>query len=100
MASSIPLPIIAIWQKSLGLSLVAFDNADNLLCVRLQIGRVRLLSLRGQRHGQYDQNPHDQSPVHKFHQEIFTSSVLCATKRWTIRYPLGWFTDHRVYRLN
>ena len=29
---------------SLGLSLIAFDDADNILCIRLQLGGVRLLS--------------------------------------------------------
>ena len=35
----------------LGLRLIATDDADNFLCVRLQFGGVRLLSLRIQGHG-------------------------------------------------
>src|SRR5689334_17223487 len=37
--------------ESLGLSLIAFDDADNLLCICLQFGDVRLLSLRILWHG-------------------------------------------------
>ena len=49
----------------LDLSLIATDDADNLSCVRLQLGRIRL-SLRKQRRRRNNQNPQDQQPVHKF----------------------------------
>ena len=35
-------------------------------CASVQLGSIRLLTLRGQRHGRNDQNPHDKQPVHKF----------------------------------
>jgi hypothetical protein len=44
----------------LSLGLIAADIAYDLLCIRLQLGRVRLLSLRIQRHRRKKQNPNDQ----------------------------------------
>jgi len=50
----------------LDLSLIATDDADNLLCIRLQLGHVRLLSLRVQWQRGKKQKPNDRRPVHKF----------------------------------
>jgi len=51
---------------SLDLRLIATDNADNLLRVRLQLGDVLLLALRIERRCRNKQNHCDQQPVHKF----------------------------------
>src|SRR5262249_40642655 len=47
----------------LGFSLIATDDADDLLC---QFGSIGLLSLSKQRRRRNNQNPQDQQPVHKF----------------------------------
>src|SRR5262249_37563804 len=47
----------------LGFSLIATDDADDLLC---QFGSIGLLSLSKQRRRGNNQNPQDQQPVHKF----------------------------------
>src|SRR5262249_49604082 len=47
----------------LDFSLIATDDADDILC---QFGSIRLLSLSKQRRRQNNQNPEDQQPVHKF----------------------------------
>src|SRR5215471_7907863 len=47
----------------LGFSLIATDDADNVLC---QFGSIGLLSLSKQRRRRNNQNPQDQQPVHKF----------------------------------
>src|SRR6516225_6417282 len=47
----------------LGFSLIATDDADDLLC---QFGGIGLLSLSKQRRRRNNQNPQDQQPVHKF----------------------------------
>ena len=48
------------------LSGIAADDGDDLLCIRLRLGRVRLLTLRIHRQGADYQNRNDQPPVHKF----------------------------------
>jgi hypothetical protein len=47
----------------LGLSLIATDDADDLLC---QFGSIGPWSLSKQRRRRNNQNPQDQQPVHKF----------------------------------
>src|SRR5262245_51434 len=47
----------------LGFSLIATDDADDLL---RQFGSIGLLSLSKQRRRRNNQNPQDQQPVHKF----------------------------------
>src|SRR5262249_2924254 len=47
----------------LGFSLIATEDADDLLC---QFGSIGLLSLSKQRRRRNNQNPQDQQPVHKF----------------------------------
>src|SRR5262249_16368823 len=47
----------------LGFSLIATDDADDVLC---QFGSIGLLSPSKQRRRRNNQNPQDQQPVHKF----------------------------------
>jgi hypothetical protein len=56
---------LANFAIDLGLELVAADDFDDILCIRLQLGRVRLLTLGIQRHRRNKQKPNDQQPVHK-----------------------------------
>jgi hypothetical protein len=50
----------------LDLRLMATDTANNVLCVRLQLGNILLFTLRTQRHGEAYQTRNYQQPIHKF----------------------------------
>src|SRR5262249_33489675 len=62
---------------SLGLSLIATDNADNFLCVRPQRGDVLLLRLRIERRCRNKQARNDQQPFQmaRSHQQTFLGRV-------------------------
>jgi len=64
----------------LALRFIASDVADNFLGIRLQLGRLRLMSLGVQRRNK--QKPNYQRPVHKFPVQLFRSnaSAISAAK--------------------
>ena len=72
----------------LGFSLIATDDADDLLC---QFGSIGLLSLSKQRRRRNNQNPQDQQPVHKFPRD---PQATIPQKTVAVGQPLGGQVAH------
>src|SRR5215470_3034731 len=75
----------------LGFSLIATDDADNLLC---QFGSIGLLSLSKQRRRRNNQNPQHQQPVHGFPlyrvKRSFQRQRVSSLKSLEHRFPPPW----------